>query len=221
MTTSLPPRSGAVPPRHKRALRRRWMPGVLGAALLLAGSGGLARMNTRATVEPPAASAPGAAPLPSSELRARVLALLDASQGGPREESWRRLGPDAVPVLTALAVDRETPIARRALALTSLALVDPAGGAGSIREVLEDARAPADVRASAAAALGRCLGLEAIPTLLNRLQDREDRVREAVAVTLGRLGGQQVRQALEDRLPLEERPLVREAVQRGLTLVEP
>jgi HEAT repeat protein len=150
-----------------------------------------------------------------------VLALLDASQGGAREEAWRGLGPDAVPVLTALAVDRETPVARRALALTSLALVDPAGGAGSIREVLEDARAPADVRASAAVALGRCLGLEAIPALLNRLQDREDRVREAVAVTLGRLGGQQVRQALEDRLPLEERPLVREALQRGLTLVEP
>ncbi|WP_240360529.1 HEAT repeat domain-containing protein [Pyxidicoccus caerfyrddinensis] len=195
------------------------MPGVLGAALLLAGSGVMARMNTRATVEPP--SAPGTDALPSNELRARVLALLDASQEGAREEAWRRLGPDAVPVLTALAVDRATPIARRALALTSLAVVDPAGGAGSIREVLEDARAPADVRASAAVALGRCLGLDAIPPLLNRLQDREDRVREAVAVTLGRLGGQQVRQALEDRLPLEEQPLVREALQRGLTLVEP
>lgn len=218
MTTLLPPRSGAVP---SRSPRRRWMPGVLGAALLLAGSGGMARMSTRAPVEPPSPSA--ASPdAPAGELRARVLELLDTSQGtAPREEAWRRLGPEAVPVLTALAVDRDAPVARRALAVTSLALVDPAGGAGSIREVLEDARAPADVRASAATALGRSLGLDAIPTLLNRLQDREDRVREAVAVALGRLGGQQVRQALEDRLPLEEQPLVREALQRGLTLVEP
>jgi hypothetical protein len=218
MSTALPPRSGAVPPRATRSPLGRWMPGVLGVALL-AGSGVMARMNTRATVEPPPASAPGAGS--SGDLRARVLDLLDASQGGPREDAWRQLGPEAVPVLTALVVDREAPVARRALAMTSLALVDPACGAGSIREVLEDSRAPADVRASAATALGRCQGLDAIPTLLTRLKDREDRVREAVAVTLGRLGGPQVRQALEDRLPLEERLLVREALQRGLTLVEP
>jgi HEAT repeat protein len=192
---------------------------VLGVTLL-AGSGGLARMNAQATVEPPAA-APSPLAGPSGDLRARVLDLLDAPQGGLREEAWRRLGPDAVPVLTAIVVDPSATIARRALAMTSLAQVDPARGAGSIREVLEDARAPADVRASAAAALGRSLGLEAIPTLITRLEDREDLVREAAAVALGRLGGQQARQALEDRLPLEERPLVREALQRGLTLVEP
>ncbi|NPC86819.1 HEAT repeat domain-containing protein, partial [Pyxidicoccus fallax] len=162
-----------------------------------------------------------AAPTSAGDVRARVLALLEASQGGLREDAWRRLGPQAVPVLTSLAVDSSLPIARRALAMTSLSLVDPAQGAQSIREVLEDARAPADVRANAATALGRSLGLEAIPTLISRLEDREDSVREAVAVALGRLGGQQARQALEDRLPVEERPLVREALQRGLTLVEP
>ncbi|MFP2931980.1 HEAT repeat domain-containing protein [Pyxidicoccus sp. 3LG] len=72
-----------------------------------------------------------------------------------------------------------------------------------------------------AAALGRSLGFDAIPTSSARLADREERVREAVAVALGRLGGQQARQALEERLPLEEQPLVREALQRGLTLAEP
>ena len=172
MTSSLPPRSGAVPPRATPSPRPRlrWWPGVLGAVLLV-GSGGLARMNPRgATGEPPTASAaPSASPV-----------------GEPRAQG-----------------------------------MEPACGTGSIREVLEDARAPADARASAASALGRCLGLEAIPTLITRLEDREVRVREAVAVALGRLGGQQARQALEDRLPMEEQPLVREALQRGLTLVEP
>lgn len=168
MTSSLPPPSGAVPPRARLWLR--WWPGVLGVALL-AGSGGLARMNTRATGEPPTASS----------------------------------APTVSPVG----------------ALRAQGVVEPACGTGPIREVLEDARAPADARASAAAALGRCLGLEAIPTLITRLEDREDRVREAVAVALGRLGGQQARQALEDRIPMEEQPLVREALQRGLTLAEP
>jgi HEAT repeat protein len=155
---------------------------VLGVTLLV-GTGGLARMNTRASAPPAASPAPAA-----GDLRARVLELLEASRGAPREEAWRQLGPEALPVLSA---------------------------------VLGDARAPASVRASAASALGRYLGLEAIPTLISRLVDREDQVREAAAVALGRLGGQQARQALEDRLPLEERPLVREALQRGLTLVEP
>lgn len=164
MSTALPPRSSAVPSRASRSPLGRWMPGVLGVALLV-GSGVMARMNPSATVEPPPSTS-GAGALPSGA-------------------------------------------------------VDPACGTDSLREVLEDSRAPADVRANAATALGRCKGLDAIPTLLTRLQDREDRVREAVAVTLGRLGGQQVRQALEERLPLEERPLVREALQRGLTLVEP
>lgn len=186
MTSSLPPRSGAVPARATPRLRLRWWPAVLGVTLL-AGTGGLARMNTRAPAEPPAA-APAQATAPSGDLRARVLELLEASRGGFREEAWRQLGPEALPVLSA---------------------------------VLSDARAPAGVRASAASALGRHLGLEAIPTLISRLEDREDAVREAAAVALGRLGGQQARQALEDRLPLEEQPLVREALQRGLTLVEP
>jgi HEAT repeat protein len=180
---------------------------------LLTGSGGTARAGAAAQGVVPAAS--------TSDVRERVMALLDASQGFPREETWRPLGPDAVPVLASLISDRAAPSARRAQALVSLALVDPAGGATSFREVLDDTRAPAEVRASAAVALGRALGPEAIPTLLTRLEDREVPVREAVAVALGRLGGQQVRQALEERLPLEEQPLVREALQRGLTLLEP
>ncbi|WP_342381463.1 HEAT repeat domain-containing protein [Myxococcus stipitatus] len=164
-----------------------------------------------------------AAPLPSTpgDLRAQVLALLDAAQGPIREEQWRRLGTQAVPILTAVATDNAGAPSRRSRALASLALVDPTQGAHSIQEVLDDTHAPADVRVSAAQALAQCMGVEAIGLLAPRLADREDPVREAVALTLGRLGGQQARQVLEERLPVEERPLVREALQRGLTLAEP
>jgi hypothetical protein len=185
-TTPLPPRSGAVPPPATSSWRRRGWLGLLSAALLTSSGGA-----TRASAATPASG---------EDVRERVMALLDASQGYPREETWRPLGPDAVPVLTSLVSDGAAPSTRRSQAMVSLALVDPAGGAGSIRQVLEDSR---------------------IPTLLTRLEDREAPVREAVAVALGRLGGQQVRQALEDRLPLEEQPLVREALQRGLSLLEP
>ncbi|NOK06657.1 HEAT repeat domain-containing protein [Myxococcus xanthus] len=217
MATTLPPRPGAVSSWSLRHLA--WRPVVLGG-FLLAGSGGLARMSASASSEPALVTS---APSPGADVHAQVVALLDATTrtGAPSDDAWKRLGPGAAPVLSALVVDKGTPTARRTLAVSSLALVDPSGGAVTIRDVLEDAKAPAVVRASAADALRKCLGLDAIPTLISRLQDPESQVREAVAVALGRLGGQQARQALEDRLPIEERALVREALQRGLTLVEP
>ncbi len=216
MTTALPPHPGSAAPRPFRS--HVWKPAMLGA-ILLAASGGVARVSQSANTEAPRASGASA---PGRDVQAQVLALLDATRTGPPPaEAWKRLGPSAIPVLSALVADPNTPAARRTLAVSSLALVAPPSGAAPIREVLEDAKAPAEVRASAAGALGRCMGLEAIPTLIARLKDPEFQVREAVAVALGRLGGQEARQALEDRLPIEERALVREALQRGLTLTEP
>ncbi|QSQ16172.1 HEAT repeat domain-containing protein [Myxococcus landrumensis] len=209
-----PPTSRAIGPRTSS--RRGWCLLALGAGLVTS-TGGSALALSRTSNEPPAATLPAS----PSELRAQVLALLDASQGPVREEQWRRLGTQAVPVLSALAMDNSVVPSRRSRAIASLALVDPTQGARSIQEVLDDTHAPVDVRVSAAEALAQCMGVEAIGLLAARLADREAPVREAVALTLGRLGGQQARQVLEERLPVEERPLVREALQRGLTLAEP
>ncbi|NVJ22722.1 MULTISPECIES: HEAT repeat domain-containing protein [Myxococcus] len=218
MTTPTSP-----PPRHPYAplpsRGRQWWHLLLGAGLL-ASSGSTALAYSHGSGESPSSTPSAPAPVPPVDLREQVLTLLDASQGPLREEQWRRLGPQAVPVLRSLVVDGAVPASRRERAMASLALLDPQG-APAIQGVLEDPRAPADVRASAAGALARCLGTEAIRPLAARLVDREDPVREAVALALGRLGGQQARQALEERIPLEERPLVREALQRGLSLAEP
>src|SRR5215217_112436 len=215
--TSPPPRD-TVAPLPSRG--RQWWHLLLGAGLL-ASSGSTALAYSHASGEPPSAVPSAPVPAAPGDLREQVLTLLDAAQGPLREEQWRQLGPQAVPVLRSLVVDGPAPSSRRERAMASLALIDPPQGAPSIQEVLEDPRAPAEVRASAAGALARCLGTEAIRPLSARLVDREDPVREAVALALGRLGGQQARQALEERLPLEERPLVREALQRGLSLAEP
>ncbi|NTX35339.1 HEAT repeat domain-containing protein [Myxococcus sp. CA051A] len=219
-TPTSPPPSRTIALLPSRG--RRWWHLLLGAGLI-ASSGGTALAYSHASGEasPAVPTAPAPTPVPSGGLREQVLMLLDPSQGPLREEQWRQLGPQAVPVLRSLVVDPSVPSTRRARAMASLALIDPPQGAPSIQEVLEDPRAPADVRASAAGALARCLGTEAIRPLAARLMDREDPVREAVALALGRLGGQQARQALEERLPIEERPLVREALQRGLSLAEP
>ncbi|MFP2902213.1 HEAT repeat domain-containing protein [Corallococcus sp. 4LFB] len=72
--------------------------------------------------------------------------------------------------------------------------------------MLEDPHRPSDVRSQAAAALGQRLGFEAVKTLQARLEDHDLRIREAVAQALGRLGGQQVREVLEERLPWRTSP---------------
>ncbi|MCP3101228.1 HEAT repeat domain-containing protein [Myxococcus sp. K15C18031901] len=209
------PGSAASPPRAKRG---RWWTVALGLGLAVGPAGVSAAAYRQTMVDPSAGSSAQSAP--SGDLQARVLALLDAP-GAPEEESWRRLGPQAIPVLSALVVDGSAPASRRTRAVAPLALLDPSLGANPLQEVLADVHAPAEVRVSAAQSLGRCLGIGAIPVLTPRLMDQEDQVREAVAVALGRLGGQQARLALEERLPVEERPLVREALQRGLSLAEP
>jgi hypothetical protein len=53
------------------------------------------------------------------------------------------------------------------------------------------------------------------------LQDPRDALRAGAARGLGQAGGDDARKALEDRLELEETPVVREEIQRTLTLMQP
>jgi HEAT repeat protein len=102
-----------------------------------------------------------------------------------------------------------------------MAAVDHPQAGDHLRALLEDTKTEPPLRASAATALSLRAGTEAIPTLLPYLQDQNGQVRMAVARALGRLGGREVQQALEERIPTEEEPLVREALQQGLTFIEP
>jgi HEAT repeat protein len=124
-------------------------------------------------------------------------------------------------VLEELASNPKLPASQRARAVTSMAAVDHPQAGEHLRALLEDTNTEPPLRASAATALSLRAGTEAIPTLLPYLQDRNGQVRMAVARALGRLGGPQVQQALEERIPSEEEPLVREALQQGLTFLEP
>jgi hypothetical protein len=168
---------------------------------------------------PPVAPAPPPAPV-TGPLRTEALGLLSRPALAP-ESAWRRLGPEVVPVLAALAEDTSVPDAQRMGAVTALARVESPQAGQTLRAMLEDSERPPELRSQAAAALGQCLGFEAVQTLRARLEDRDLRIREAVAQALGRLGGQQAREVLEERLSLEDIPRVREALQRGLTLAEP
>jgi HEAT repeat protein len=182
------------------------------AAALLLGSGGLLQAAPAEPAPPPASQA----------LREQVLSLIEQPDAFPPYEArWRPLGPSALGVLEELAANPKLPPAQRARAVSSMAAVDDPQAAGYLRTLLANTHTQPPLRAHAATALSLRAGSEAVPTLLPFLQDRDENVRMAIARALGRLGGAQAQQALEERLSLEDSPLVREALQQGLTFSEP
>jgi len=159
---------------------------------------------------------------PSRGLRSEVASLLERPEAfPPYEKDWKPLGPAALGVLEELAADPRAPAPQRARAVTSMAAVDHPQASERLRTLVQDTAAQSTLRASAVTALGLRVGTEAVSTLLPLLEDGNEDVRAAAARALGRLGGTQVQQALEERLPLEEAQAVREALQQGLTFVEP
>lgn len=183
---------------------------VVLTALLVAGNAGEAAALMS---EPAPSSAPA--------LRARIEALLQDPSPTPREADWKPLGPDALAVLVQVASDPNVPSAWRARAVASMGLVDHPEAVSRLHALLDDPGTHPTLRAHAAFALALRSGPEALSALLPHLQDGQQQVREAVALAIGRLGSIEAQKALEERLPVEEDLLVRDAIQQGLTLVEP
>ncbi|MCY1077155.1 HEAT repeat domain-containing protein [Archangium lansingense] len=201
---------------HRRPWPASLAPTCALAALLLTGSSRLG--DASAARMPP--SAPSA-PQPRGTLHEEILRLLDSPEALPREADWARLGPEALSELLGFARNPQAPEAQRSRAVAAMAVVAHPEASLRLQELLRSSGNPASVRAAATLALGRRAGLEAIPLLTPLLSDSSEQVRATAALTLGRVGGAEVRKALEERLPLEESLAVREAIQQGLSFLEP
>jgi len=207
-------------PARAASHRRPWHSSLAStcalAALLLTGSSHLGQAS--AALMPP--SAPSA-PQPRGTLQEEILRLLDKPEALPREADWARLGPDALSALLGLASDPKASEPQRSRAVAAMAVVAHPDASLRLQELLRSTAQPSSVRTAATLALGRRAGLEAIPVLSPLLADPNEQVRVTAAQTLGRVGGAEVRKALEERLPLEESLAVREAIQQGLSYIEP
>lgn len=158
-------------------------------------------------------------PLQGAQLQSAVEALL-GRRAGPDE--WRRLGPAAVPPLEKIARGDRTPPKRREEAIRSLgALEGIPEAAAPLRQIAFDPRAPDQDRCRAAFALAQQQGPAAVAELEPLLQDPRESLRAGAARGIGQAGGDDAKKALEDRLEQEEAPVVREAIQRTLTLMQP
>jgi HEAT repeat protein len=188
----------------------------------------MAMLSPRAAVGPrPAPEAPDAGvpdagtavpPLTGAQLEAAVESLLGKKDAAPEE--WRRLGPAAVEPLEKLARDRAS--RRREDAIRSLGAMEGIPEAAvPLRQLAADPLEPDPDRCRAAFALARQQGPAAVVDLEPLLQDPQESLRLGAARGLGQAGGDDAKKALEDRLELEEAPVVREAIQRTLTLMQP
>lgn len=99
-------------------------------------------------------------------VRARVDSYLSSIDTRISPERWRALGPEAAPILSAIAQDTTELPTRRAKALAALGIVDAATAAPLVRGLTSDASAPYVVRSTAVRAAPTVLGSKEATTLL-------------------------------------------------------
>ncbi len=121
------------------------------------------------------------------EVRARVEGLLGAYRAVTVAE-WRAVGPDAAPVLEAVARDAAALPTWRARALAALGVVRPAAAAPLVRQLAADVGAPPLVRSAAVDAAPGVLGADAVAFLTPFLRDADSVVRQRSAEALALSG---------------------------------
>jgi HEAT repeat protein len=212
-----PPSSSARAAQPSRRWRARLVPSCAIATLLLTGHARLGEASAAWMV-------PSSAPVASGSqgtLHEEILRLLERTEALPRSADWAPLGPEALTELTGLASNPKAPEPQRTRAVAAMAVVAHPEASQRLQALLRGPSTPASVRSAATIALGRRAGLEALPLLTPLLEDKDEQVRATAAQTLGRIGSAEARRVLEERLPLEESPVVREAIQQGLIYIEP
>jgi HEAT repeat protein len=201
---------------HSRGWFARLAPSCALATLLLSGPS----LHGEASAARMPAPAPSA-PQPRGTVHEEILRLLERPDSFPRAADWAPLGPEALSELIGLASNPQAPEPQRTRAVAALAVVEHPEATQRLQGLLHGQATPDSVRAAATLALSRRAGLEALPLVTPLLTDRSEQVRATAAQTLGRLGGPEARKLLEERLPLEESIAVREAIQQGLSYLEP
>jgi HEAT repeat protein len=120
-------------------------------------------------------------------VREKTLALLGAIDRPIRTETWRALGPEAVPVLAEVAASDALPT-RRALALEGLAALGGERAESLHRALAADVKEPRAVRRAAVRGLGRLVTADGVDAALRPVLERDpDRaVRATAAEVLSR-----------------------------------
>jgi HEAT repeat protein len=122
------------------------------------------------------------------QVRAQVETYLDSIDTPVRPEQWRALGPDAAPVLEAIAQDPKKLPTRRARALAALAVVGSPRASKLIVTIAQSESEKSVVRMSALRAAGDLLDPAGLVVAVKPVLEgaKDTRVRAAAAGVLAR-----------------------------------
>jgi HEAT repeat protein len=120
-------------------------------------------------------------------VRARVDGLLGSYRPVTIAE-WRALGPQAAPVLEAVARDLQALPTRRARALAALGVIRPEAAAPLVRQLASDRGAPPLLRSAAVDVAPGVLGARSVEFLTPFLRDPDAVVRQRSAEALAASG---------------------------------
>lgn len=153
--------------------------------------------------------------------KAEVRQLLSSFERGPEAGAWHDMGPQTVGVLVELYADGgEQPWVRlRAVRATSHFPI--AAARTFLRTVVQTPRQSDLFVREGLLAMARAFGESAFSDLRPYLDDRRPVVREAAAMGLGRIGTGPAREALEQRLAVEDAASVRLTIERALARTPP
>jgi hypothetical protein len=158
-------------------------------------------------------------PAPSgAELRARIDSYLRTIHGHIGAEEWRRLGPEAVPVLEAIARSTQELPTRRAGAAWALVHLQGASARPVLDALLGDRGAPFVVRSAAVGGIGATVAAAdlraALAPALAAAEDVRLRARAASVLASPTGGGCEAVRTLVAGEPEASRPFFADASER-------
>lgn len=135
----------------------------------------------------------------AAQSRDEVRTMLSGIESAPSEAEWRALGEGTVPVLVALFDDTSELQPVRLRSVWAARFYPTAASRSFLERVAADGAQPGLVVRAAVQSLAFAFGRSAVAPVAARIGHSDSAVREAVIVSLGRMGGPQARAALEAR----------------------
>jgi len=150
----------------------------------------------------------------AGDLRDSVLPHLSGMEDPTSPDALRALGPGVADELVSMVDDDALPRTTRARALHSLGWFPSPATRGVLVAALNGS--DSFMARKAAYALGTGWGEAAVPELKGALASDDQRLRDASARALGKIGGSAADAALSERLAVEEAASVRESITKAL-----
>jgi HEAT repeat protein len=153
-------------------------------------------------------------------LSSRVTSLLSGLEYVPSAQEWQALGPDAAPILRAVAADPSQLASTRARAISALSHFDDPETRPFLEAVLANASHPEVLRRNAVTVLSLKHGVSALPTIEPLLAVDSYNLRETAVRAVARLSVEspKAKAALSARLSVEPSAPLRSLIEQSLAI---